>query len=362
MRRQWGLQCYNAGEMSSGTPRATQVVVLGDINVDILARIEKFPSPGEDCLSPKLELHCGGVGANVAIALAKWGVAVRLLGRVGRDPFGDLALGVLRREQVSVACVQQADHTMTGLIFIPISPDGQRTMFGSRAANAEFAAPAGDAGYLEGAQAAYLVGYSFLSPSAGDAALQVLEATHRRGGWVSLDVGVAPSRQVPEKILQVAPKVDILFLGWDEAATLTEKRDAPGAFAALEEHGVREVIMKLGDAGCLFRENGRLEQVPAFAIAVADTTGAGDAFGAAFLWARLHGWSKAEAAVVANAAGAVKASVVGAGENMPAPQQVLRLLRASRLQGRWDAIRVRVLERLREELGVEDSGISGRVE
>lgn len=341
--------------MSFKKPRGPGVVVLGDINIDILARIGTFAGLGEDCLVPELQLHCGGVGANTAIVLAKWGIPVRLVGRVGRDCFGDRALRFLRREKIDVSRVQRTDRAMTGLMFIVISADGQRTFFGSRGANAGLAALAGDSGYLGSAKAAHLVGYNFLSPSAAEVAEQLIEEAHRHGRWVSLDVGVAPSRQIPQKILQVAKKVDILFVSLDEAIALTGTQDKFGAFRALEPCGVREVVIKLGEKGCLFREDDTLREVPTFSVPTSDTTGAGDAFAAAFLRARLHGWSNAEAALLANAAGAATAAVVGAGESMPAPRQILRLLRASRLDARWDAVRIRVLERLRQELGLEDS-------
>src|SRR5713226_6937347 len=242
-------RCYNPRSMRSPKLRARGVVVLGDINIDILARIEKFPAPGEDCLAPQLEMHCGGVGANTALALARWGVPVRLLGSVGHDAFGELALRFLRAGQVDVTRVAQRDHAATGLMFIAVTADGQRTIFGSRGANAELQGPPTEAGGLEDAQAVHLVGYNFLSPSVAELAGRLIEEAHRNGRQVSLDVGMAPSRQIPQKILQVAGKVDILFAGLDEAAGLTGKPDKAGAFDALERSGAREVVMKLGEKG-----------------------------------------------------------------------------------------------------------------
>ena len=342
--------------MRSPKLRPPGVVVLGDINIDILARIEKFPAPGEDCLAPQLEMHCGGVGANTALALARWGVPVRLLGSVGRDAFGELALRFLRAGQVDVTQVAQRDRAATGLMFIAVTADGQRTIFGSRGANAELQGPPTEAGGLEDAQAVHLVGYNFLSPSVAELAGRLIEEARRHGRQVSLDVGMAPSRQIPQKILQVAGKVDILFAGLDEAAALTGEPDKASAFDALERSGAREVVMKLGEKGCLFRESGALKQAPSFRVPVADTTGAGDAFAAAFLWARLRGWAPAAAALLADAAGAAAACVVGAGEGIPAPRQVLRLLRESRLDAEWEAVRVRLLEQLRVEFQSEDAG------
>jgi len=346
--------------MTAAKPRVPGVLVVGDINVDILARIEAFPAAGEDCLVPELELHCGGVGANTAMALAHWGVPVQLCGTTGRDSFGELALGFLRRERIDVSLVRQSEHAATGLMFIAVSPDGQRTIFGSRGANTELVAPMDDTQFLDGIQAAHLMGYNFLSESGAQVAERLLSEVHRRGGWVSLDVGMAPSRQIPEVILQAAAKVDILFVSQTEATALTGLRDTPSVFGALETRGVREVVMKLGEQGCLFRENGILREAPSFAIAAADSTGAGDAFAAAFIRARLHDWPVAEAALLANASGAAAASVVGAGERMPAPPHILRVLRANCLVTPWDALRIHVLERLEAELGQKESAaISG---
>ena len=104
--------------------------------------------------------------------------------------------------------------------------------------------------------------------------------------------------------------------------------------------------MKLGKRGCLIVDEGRVRHVPPFPVRAVDSTGAGDAFTAAFLLARLRKWHRAEAALAANAAGAAAATVVGAGERLPTPEQVVRVLRAQRLNKSWDAVRLRVLRRL----------------
>jgi ribokinase len=332
------------------------VVVLGDITVDIFAQIEALPKPGDDCLSPGLELHCGGVAANAALALAKWGVPVRLLGCTGRDCFARIALDFLRRAGIDVSGVQQTERALTGLMFIVVSPGGQRTIFGSRGANAVLQATAADAGYLNEAGAAHLVGYNYLTASVAAAADRLVEGARRRGAQVSLDVGMEPSRKVWQKVLQVVRKVDILFVSQAEATALTGKNNEGRALAALRACGPREVVLKLGEEGCLLLEGAAVHKVPPFAVRVADTTGAGDAFAAAFLRARLSGWPPTEAALVANAAGAAAASVIGAGERVPSPGQIGRLVRASRLAKRWEPLRLRVLERLKQEFRPEESG------
>lgn len=328
------------------------ILVLGDINVDIIGRVKAWPEPGDDCLAPRLEMHCGGVGANCALALARWGVPTRILGCVGRDQFGDFMLGALRKNGVNVRSVQRTDDAMTGMVYINVTPDGQRTFFGSRGANRVTRLQGNGVPLLHGAAAALLMGYSFLDPGPERAALKIIRAIRARGGWISLDAGQGPSKDVPRKILRASREVDILFAGGEEAAALVGTRDPRKALAALERTGARHVVLKLGKRGCLIRDAGALRQVPAFRIRAVDSTGAGDAFVAAFLQGRLRGWTMAEAALVANAAGAAAATFVGAGTKLPGPREVNALMEKQRCDAEWNEVRARVLERLCNEKNV----------
>jgi sugar/nucleoside kinase (ribokinase family) len=367
--------------------RVAGILVVGDINTDLLARLDAGIELGGDNLACELLESCGGVGANTALALARWGVPARLLGCVGRDWFGRRVLDLLGAGGVDVSFVQQTDRAPTGLMFIAVTPGGQRTMFGSRGANTclgGLEAPAGDWECLEGVAAMHLVGHIFLNPVSGGVAERLFEEARKRRVRVSLDVGMAPSREIPEKILYVARNVDILFVGREEAFGLYNKRDLESVLAALRECGAREIGMKLGAEGCLVSDGEGWIEVPAFSVESRDTTGSGDAFAAAYLHARRHGWSHAEAALVANAAGAAAATALGAAGSMPAPEQVLGLLETSRLVpfqlsktnsvapstqsgpcpnaprdranqvgtalAAWESLRGQVIERLRSEL------------
>jgi ribokinase len=333
---------------------ASNIVVFGDITVDIMGRVPEWPEPGDDCLAEALEMHCGGVGANCALGLARWGVRPRLLGCVGQDLFGEYVLGELVKRGVDVRWVQRTRDALTGMFYINVTPDGERTFFGSRGANglARQSRRATELG--RGIAAAHLVGYNFLKPATEKVARQLIDIVRARGGWISLDVGIGPSKMIPRKILEMCRSVDILLLSSDEGAALTGTRDPFKVFARLQKAGAREVVLKIGKRGCLILDQERPELVPSFPVRAVDSTGAGDAFAAAFLQARLRGWSTAEGAIVANAAGALAATVVGAGETLPGMREVAALLRARRLKGKWDAARSRVLARLRA--GDKNSG------
>ena len=186
--------------MSSKAANKSSILVLGDINVDIMGRVKAWPNPGEDCLAEKLEMHCGGVGANCALGLARWGVSTGLVGCVGRDLFGDYALKVLDEGGVDLRWVQRTTAALTGMFYINVTPDGERTFFGSRGANGRLRQLRHRAALNSGASAAHLAGHSFLNSTSAKAAKQLIKAVHARGGWVSLDVGMEPSKGIPRKI------------------------------------------------------------------------------------------------------------------------------------------------------------------
>jgi ribokinase len=325
-----------------------EILVLGDVNIDIIARVKSFPEPGEESLAPSLELHCGGVGANYAFALRQWSISPRLVACVGQDDFAAFLLRSLEKYGVDVTNVQRTSAAVTGLLYINVTPNGQRTFFGSRGANRFLKRLQPSAGrLLNRAMAVSMMGYSFLDPGPEATAKQLLKAVRARGGWVSLDIGMAPSEQIPGKIMEIVKQVDLLFVSSDEAAVLTGIRDPRKSFRQLQEVGARDVVMKLGKRGCLILHEGKLCRVPSFAVRTVDSTGAGDAFAAAFLQARLRGWPQAEAALAANAAGATAAATAGAGENMPTVRQLARIVRTQPLTQPWDATRSQVLRRIR---------------
>jgi len=324
---------------------ASSLLIFGDLNIDMIGRVDEWPAPGGECLCPQLELHCGGVGANCALALAPWGIKVRLLGCVGQDRFGDLLLDTLRKTGVDIGGVQRSSRALTGLLYINVTRDGQRTFFGSRGANQFMGPPKVPASWLRSCAAAHLVGYSFLNPGPEKMARRILRQFHSCGKLVSLDVGMEPCKRIPKKILRLLPHVDLLFVSSDEAASLTGRSNPREAFLRFERAGAKEIVMKLGKRGCLISDGGILREVPSFAVQVVDSTGAGDAFTAAFLQARLRGWSPREAALVANAAGAAAASRVGAGTMLSDIAGTLKVLRTQRLKGTWEEIRLQILSR-----------------
>lgn len=321
------------------------VLVCGDINVDVTAKLAAPLQSGVDSLVPQMEQHLGGVGANVGIALARGGVHARLLGCAGGDAFGDFALERLRHPNLDTTYVQRASAAVNGMWLIAVNPDGQRTMIGSRGANQLLHFRSADAACLEGVDWVHAVGQTFLSPVEAESSRELLAEVRRRRIPVSFDVGNAPARQLGPVLLAIANDVDVLFISYDEAMAVTGMRERSTVLAALENLNARDVVLKLGERGCMIRDASAWREVPALRVSAMDTTGAGDAFAAAYIRARLRGFSPAARALLANAAGAAASCVIGAGENMPAAEAALKLLGAVDLLDEWQAVRDEILKK-----------------
>ncbi|HWZ97612.1 MAG TPA: carbohydrate kinase family protein [Candidatus Dormibacteraeota bacterium] len=324
-------------------PFRDAIVVLGDINVDVLGAVDRWPQPGDDCLAPHLEMHIGGVAANCALALSRWGIQPRLVGCVGQDEFGNFLRRTLRELGLDVQWVQSTTSVMTGLVYINVTPDGQRTFFGSRGANMIVRKPQRPHVLFHGAAALHLAGYNFLTPVIEATARYLHKSLRDRGAFLSLDVGPEPSRLIPRKLLHLASQVDILFANGAESYSLTRERDPRNALRSLLNAGAKDVVLKLGKDGCLIFDEGTVKQIPPFSVNVVDSTGAGDAFVAAFLQAHLRGWSQIEAAIAANAAGAAAVRTMGAGENLPHVREIIRVLENPLSNPEWDKVRRSVL-------------------
>lgn len=299
-----------------------RVALLGDVNVDVTLPVSRFPSPGTEELSARLYLSLGGSVVHTARWLRAFGVEVRLAGCVGNDPWGDWALEELGRAGIGTRFIQRADAT-TGIIFLVVEPDGERTMLGARGANARLSAGEIPDGWLDGADWLHLSGYAWLRDPQRSAAEWALNEARRRGIPVSLDVGMGAASGAA--LRGVLPRVDLLLPSWEEARRLSGRGDPVEALGALSAVVPGRVLIKLGGEGCLVQGEGGPVRVPPFPAIARDTTGAGDAFDAGAVLGALQGWEPALQGLFGNLLGAL-AATRGAGDRLPTRKEALALL------------------------------------
>jgi len=281
------------------------VAVAGDVNVDILMRVKRLPEEDISVTAEYAAIAHGGVGGNIATALSRLGLRVALVGAVGRDVLGDIALRELEGEGVDTSLVERVSGVSTGIIAVFVREGGLRSIVGYRGANAY--APLTDKclGLARRCRYLHASGYMMLNRDGGRLVVELLKASRDEGVATSIDLeGVAVER--PDRIPLVAGLARYVFLNVDEARYAASTDDLGVAVRRLFKVLRPEALfVKAGGEGSIVATSpGDLVRVEAFRVEAIDSTGAGDAFNAGVIYGVLNGLSPVEAALLGNAMGA----------------------------------------------------------
>ena len=277
------------------------IAVVGSINLDLVVAVERHPAPGETVVGGDRQELAGGKGANQAVAGARLGAAVALVGRVGADAAGTRLRDGLVAEGVDVAHVITDADTPTGMALIAVDRAGENTIVVSPGANARVGASDVEAARDVLAAAAVTLLQHEVPEDAVAAAIAAA------GGTVVLNP--APARGL------VAP-VDVLVPNRGELEALAGRAGDPVELARGLDHA-RAVVVTLGAEGAVVVQGERAERIEAPRVRAVDTTGAGDAFCGALAQALAEGATLVEAARWAVRAAAVSVTRVGAQGGLP---------------------------------------------
>jgi len=277
------------------------IAVVGSINLDVVVEVERHPAPGETVLGGDRRELPGGKGANQAVAAARLGAQVGLVGRVGDDDAGRRLRDGLAAEGVDVAHVAVDRSAPTGVALIAVDRAGENMIVVSPGANARVGAADVEAAGALLAGAGVVLAQHEVPEDA------VVAAVAGAGGIVVLNP--APARPV-------TPAVDVLVPNRGELEALAGRGGDPVELA--RELGVaRAVVVTLGHEGAVVIEDDRVERIPAPEVEAVDTTGAGDAFCGALASALDRGAGLVEAARFAVRAAAVSVTKPGAQGGLP---------------------------------------------
>jgi len=301
------------------------VTVLGSLNTDISLLVPHLPGPGETVLaSAAATIGAGGKGANQAVAAARLGAAVSMVGCCGDDEFGARLRAGLVAEGIGVAGLRAVPGVASGLALITVDPAGENSIAVAGGANG-LAGDAEVAGAFAQPCDALVLSAEIPAPVLG-AALR-----RARADGVRTVLNLAP---VPEGAAGLlAERPDWLVVNAQEAAVLAGRPDnAPQDEAALGKDiaaalaaglGGGQVVVTLGAAGAALAGPSGTAAVPGFPVTAVDTVGAGDAFVGALAVALAGGLDPAAAVTAACAAGAAAATRRGAQAALPRPADVL---------------------------------------
>ena len=271
------------------------------------------------------EPMCFGIGgseSNVAIGVRRLGVPATWIGRIGDDPAGALILRELRAEQVESIAV--LDPAPTGLMirWRPTVLRGRVEYRRHGSAGAHLRAADIPDEVVAGAAAFHATGITLALGADPAAAVAHGVAIARAAGVpVSFDLNFRRAlwteAEAAPALTAAVRQADVVFAGAEEAAIVAGTAEPLDAALALEALGPRQVLIKLGGAGCLARIDGATHEVPAPPVTVLDTVGAGDAFVAGYLAELIGGAAPTRRLATAVAAGAWAVTVAGDWEGMP---------------------------------------------
>jgi ribokinase len=312
---------------------ADLIVVIGSLNMDFVLTVDHLPLPGETIFGRNFRVIPGGKGANQAYAAAKLagsGVLVRMFGRVGADSFGRALKAKLAAVGVDVSPVLETDSQATGVACIHVDAAGQNSITVAPGANDALSRADLDSERraLAGARCVLL---QLEIPI--ETVAESLREARRVGATTILDP--APARALPAEILQL---VDIATPNENEACVLAgvaPSRVSPSDAVALgnriRELGVRSVVMKLGDQGCVYCGPDRTFATASFPVQAVDSTAAGDTFNAALAVSLAEGAEIEVALRFANAAAAISVTRAGAQTSAPSRTEVDAMLARPRM-------------------------------
>jgi ribokinase len=295
-----------------------QIVVVGSINMDLVVRSPHLPSPGETILGSGFATFPGGKGANQAVAAARLGASVIMVGRVGSDAFGDQMLQTLVSDGVDVSQVQRDTQAPTGVALITVDDRAENTIVVASGANLSLTPE--DVSAAESCfagAAAVVMQFEISLPTIQRAC----DLAHQYG--VRIILNPAPACSLEPEFLA---GVDDLIPNQTELSLLSGIASIPEATAELRGWGVQNVIVTLGADGALLAGSGGTVRFPAFKVKAVDTTAAGDAFVGAYAVGVADGLAAPEAIRWAIAAAALSVTQAGAQPSLPRRRDLERFL------------------------------------
>jgi ribokinase len=289
------------------------ISVIGSCNMDLMIEADRRPQAGETVMGKRLIVSPGGKGANQAVAAARLGEKVYMIGCVGNDAYGSMMLDTLKENGVNTDYVSVLDNEATGTAHI-ILAEGDNSIIVLKGANDKVDKNVVDSAF-DITKTSSLVMLQHEIPM--DTIGYIIDRCYEEGIPVMLNP--APYMDIPEEWIE---KVTYLTPNEHEAALMFEGMDRD---EILKAHAGK-VIMTVGKEGVVYGDGDDVVHVSGFTVSAVDTTGAGDTFNGAFAAARCDGLPLKEAVRFANAAAALSVQKIGAQGGMPWRSEVEEML------------------------------------
>ncbi|MEH7249327.1 ribokinase [Neobacillus niacini] len=297
-----------------------KITVIGSINMDLVTSTNQIPKVGETVLGHSFHTIPGGKGANQAVAAARLGADVTMIGAVGDDSFGEMLVDHLTNQGISTENIMKVKDTSTGIASITLS-DGDNSIIVVSGANNHIT-PAVIGKNADKILNSDLVLLQLEIPL--ESVIRAVEIAKKHG--ILTIVNPAPFQRLPKELVEM---VDYLTPNEHEQALLFASID--GTEQELEELKEKCIVTK-GSQGVMIYKNGCELEIPSIKVEAVDTTGAGDSFNGGLAVALCEGSEIEEACRFANIVGAISVTKLGAQSGMPTKQEVKEFLQLHKME------------------------------
>jgi len=294
------------------------IVVVGSLNMDLVARTPRHPQIGETILGREFQTFPGGKGANQAVAAARLGGTVRMVGRVGEDAFGDALLASSSQYGVDTSWILRDPRTPSGVGVVIVDDAGRNSIVVVPGANMGLTAEHVSAAESAFAGAGVLLLQLEIPLPAVERAVE-LARKHR----LHVVLNPAPAQPLGADFLA---QVDTLIPNENELELLSGAAGTLVGVERLSACGVGRMIVTLGKDGVLVAEGDQTASIPGHLVEAVDTTAAGDAFVGAYAVALTEGMPALQAAAWSNAAAAISVTRRGAQPSLPTRMELEEFL------------------------------------
>jgi len=299
------------------------VIGFGALNVDKLYKVNKIAGPEEEGFIKGFEEACGGSAANTIVGLARLGCKVGFIGKVANDREGKMLLEDFRREGVNTKGIIKTKTGRSGTVMGFVDEKGERALYVDPGVNDTISFEEIDTGYACQAKFVHLT--SFVGEMSFETQKRLVENLSE-DVKVSLDPGELYARRGIKALNPILKRTFVFMPNSRELTLLTGMEDYVKGAEKLLELGVKVVAVKLGGRGCYVTDGRESHHVEAFKVQIVDTTGAGDAFCAGFLYGLLNGKSLKECAKLGNFVASRCIMKLGARTGLPRLEDLKSLL------------------------------------
>jgi sugar/nucleoside kinase (ribokinase family) len=300
------------------------------MTADVVVRsIQKVPEKGKSEFIDKIELHNGGCACNTAVALAKIGIKTGVMGKVGRDGFGDFLVTLMSSCGLDLRGLRRNPNIGTSSTVVLVSPDGERTFLHYSGANASLTVDDIDFNLVREAKILHVAPTYLLPQLDGKPTAQILKKAKEMGLRTSLDTAWDARGRWLNLIEPSLQYIDIFLPSLEEARMISGRSNIREIARFFRSSGVKIIGLKTGKKGCYILAGDKELRIPAFHVKVVDTTGAGDGFVAGFLTGIVKGWDLRLTGEFANAVGGCVVTSVGAAQGIKSLDETLQFMKTT---------------------------------